>query len=49
MVLLASPFILQAIMLAFGCNPYAAVGVACFIMLAVISGLTSSGGVIGEE
>jgi hypothetical protein len=49
MLLFTSPFLAAAVLLYIGANPYAALAVAWFIMVSVIRGLTTGGGVVGEE
>lgn len=49
MLLLTAPFALAALIVYLGGNCYAAIGVAWFLMLAIGHGLTTSGGVLGED
>jgi hypothetical protein len=41
MLLFTAPFVIAAVLIGIGCNPYAATAVAWFIMVAVIRGLTT--------
>lgn len=49
MLLVSVPFAIAAALAYAGANPYAALAVGWFIMLAVVRGLTTNGGVVGEE
>ena len=49
MLILSAPFALAALLVYLGALPLVAIGVGWIVFMAVMYGLTSSGGVIGEE